>query len=497
MKFYQPSQQIGCCDMWSIEKDGVWYTYHSQVPFPDCKMGDNSPYGVSTSPDLLDFERQQDIFNPKGEWFNRCAYAGDVMWWKDKYYMIFSGCHHGEEPGDSIDVMGIATSDDLLHWEEYAGNPVLTDPDERWYEGKTVARGTRMVNLRDPHFIRDLCDDTWVYLCFAGGTNDPDNYRSGCIGLCRSQDMIHWEFLPPLFAPKQYTLMEVPRVFKVGGKYMLTWETAPWYGTRFDTDIANRAQDDWEVMLHYAVADKPEGPYTMPEDPTVFRGYYCPYVIHPVTINGQVEMISTMFTWHPSEGNRFVGGVMPAMPLRYDGELVATFPERWMSHYPKCVPFDHTLPQLPYAMCENHDGVIDLQGAACCLLPVTEKLKNVVLDVDIDISVGRAGVALQYDEEKKRGYGVLYNCARNEIEFVQIGSRFRLVTLATKERHPAKAKNPNHVHLQVIADEDRTLVFVDGVMRGTYSFPPKDAGRFGVLTECGQGQVKLNPWFTE
>lgn len=39
MTHYQPSDKIGCCDMWSIEKDGVWYTYHLQVPFPSKDVG--------------------------------------------------------------------------------------------------------------------------------------------------------------------------------------------------------------------------------------------------------------------------------------------------------------------------------------------------------------------------------------------------------------------------------------------------------------------------
>lgn len=496
MLYYQPTDKIACCDMWAIEKDGVWYTYHLQVGTPG-SPGDLG-YGMSTSLDLMDFVHQEDAFHPRTPWLNRCLYAGDVMWWKDRYYMIFSGCRMGEEPGDSLDAMGIATSDDLIHWHQYEGNPVMENVDDRWYEGSKPGKYTRMLNLRDPHFIRDLCNDEWVYMCFAGGTNDSDNYRSGCIGLCRSQDMIHWEYLPPLFAPKRYTLMEVPRVFKLGDQYILSWLCAPWYGMRSDADIADRCQDGGEIMMHYAVADRPEGPYTLPEDPSLWRGYYCPFVINPVLQDEKLVLMSTMFVWHPDAetGHRAQGGMLPAMPLVYDGRVKALFPEKLMAYYPKRVQREDALPQVPYPQCENHEGVIALQDAACCALPLTGAMDRAVLDVDIDISKGRAGVMMHFDAAQRKGNAVLYDAERDEIELVQIAPKFKMIILNTKERHRALAAHQGRVNLKVVAEKDRTLIFVDGVFRAAYSFPAREAGSFGVLTECAQGTVKVNDWYT-
>ena len=48
-------------------------------------------------------------------------------------------------------------------------------------------------------------------------------------------------------------------------------------------------------MIHYAVADKPLGPYWLPDDPTLFRGLMSPYVIYLVHDEGQVMLIPTIF----------------------------------------------------------------------------------------------------------------------------------------------------------------------------------------------------------
>lgn len=496
MLYYQPTHQSACIDMWSIQKDGIWYTYHLQELRPGC-TGKRLGYGMCVSEDLMDYTYRGEVIAPDASWESGALYAGDVLKWHGKYHMIYSGGRMTD--GNDVDSMGYAASDDLENWEVYAGNPVMHAPDERWYEGNRPGCITHKINLRDPHFIRDACNEEYVYMCFAGATNDADNYRSGCIGLARSKNMIDWEYLPPLFAPEKYTLMEVPRVFRSGGKYILTWLSAPWYGMRSDADMEDRHQYWDEVSLHYAVADHPLGPYTMPEQPVLFRGMYVPYVINPVEHEGELMMMSTMFIWHgDAQGSyRTWGGLLPAMPIVYDGVLKVLFPQKLMKYYPNELPLEYNLPQYPYPQCELCDSVVELNDAALCALPLTGAENEVAAQMQVTLTAGRAGLLMRFDADKRLGYGVLFDHDRNEIEFVKIHPKFaKAMILQTQERHPAYAVNPEKIELRVIAATDRVLVFVDGVLRATYSFPEIGPGAFGVLTECAQGQVQPGKWYT-
>ncbi len=45
--------------------------------------------------------------------------------------MLYTGINRGER--GLIQRIGLATSDDLIHWTKHPANPVL-EADERWYE---------------------------------------------------------------------------------------------------------------------------------------------------------------------------------------------------------------------------------------------------------------------------------------------------------------------------------------------------------------------------
>jgi beta-fructofuranosidase len=108
-----------------------------------------------------------------------------------------------------IQTQCLATSaDQLLTWEKYSGNPILSEiPPE---SGQNY-------DFRDPFVWRE--GDTW-YLILASRIKDV----GGCVFLYQSTDLIHWEYMRPLLIgsiDKNGSVWECPTFFPLGDKWVL------------------------------------------------------------------------------------------------------------------------------------------------------------------------------------------------------------------------------------------------------------------------------------
>jgi beta-fructofuranosidase len=107
----------------------------------------------------------------------------------------------------------LATStDDLLTWQKYPGNPVIAAPPE----------GLDVLGFRDPCVWQD--GDTW-YCVIGSGIKGV----GGTALLYMSHDLIHWTYLHPLYTREQGatepvwtgSMWECPQFFALGDKHVL------------------------------------------------------------------------------------------------------------------------------------------------------------------------------------------------------------------------------------------------------------------------------------
>ena len=81
-------------------------------------------------------------------------------------------------------------------------NPVLV-ADPRYYEADhRCSPDYGHVAWRDPSTYCDL-QSGWTYAFITARTNEGPGRTRGCTGLARSRDMVHWEVLPPAYAPRR------------------------------------------------------------------------------------------------------------------------------------------------------------------------------------------------------------------------------------------------------------------------------------------------------
>jgi beta-fructofuranosidase len=124
-----------------------------------------------------------------------------------------------DEGGAMIQRIGLATSDDLITWHKYTGNPLL-EADPRWYEKYDGASWFDEA-WRDPWVYPDPDGDGWHMLITARANHGPADDR-GVVGHARSDDLLRWEVQPPLSEPGAgFGHLEVFQVETVEGRVVL------------------------------------------------------------------------------------------------------------------------------------------------------------------------------------------------------------------------------------------------------------------------------------
>ncbi|WP_093359416.1 glycosyl hydrolase [Tropicimonas isoalkanivorans] len=153
--------------------------------------------------------------------------------------MFYTGLSRAEY--GRVQRVGMARSDDLYHWTrcEKANYPL--EIEGSWYESR-IDEGRSWVSFRDPFFYHDP-EEGHRLLLAAARVNHGPVIRRGCVGVARETAPDQFEFEEPLHKPGLYDDVEVPNLFRLGGRYYLVGSI------REDTKI------------HYWYADDLRGPY--------------------------------------------------------------------------------------------------------------------------------------------------------------------------------------------------------------------------------------------
>ena len=148
------------------------------------------------------------ILTPSDDtWESSCTIAPTIIVRDGRFYMLYRGLNKDWREG-GVDHIGLAWSDDGLHWEKYDDNPVLRASEN--YE-KKGAQDPRLVSFSDTY-----------YLTYTG-------WHEGGYDLClaTSKDLIHWKKYGPLFSgigsTKSGTIVQNPNneAVRIQGKFVI------------------------------------------------------------------------------------------------------------------------------------------------------------------------------------------------------------------------------------------------------------------------------------
>ncbi len=245
-------------DFWLTRDGPDYHVFYLQAPRslgdPDLRHW-NVSIGHAVSQNLHDWQVLSDALHPSLEetWDDYTTWTGSVVQHEGLWYLFYTGGSRAER--GLVQRIGLATSDDLIHWEKHAANPLIV-ADPRWYELLDT-------NLWHDHAWRD----PWVFrhpgrgdfhaFITARANHGPADGR-GVIGHARSDDLIHWEVLSPLTRPGEFGHLEVPQLTCIRGRcYLLFCATAAVHSA------ARRRRTPLEPVTgtHYMIGDDPLGPF--------------------------------------------------------------------------------------------------------------------------------------------------------------------------------------------------------------------------------------------
>ncbi|MEK9153191.1 MAG: hypothetical protein AAB723_01160 [Patescibacteria group bacterium] len=161
-----------------IEKDGQYYLFYTGTTSAKaiCFRHD---IGLAISSDLKEWQRHKGnpVLSPgkTGAWDSDLVAHSFIIKKDDLYYMFYDGSPKGEWS----EVIGLATSADLLNWQKHENSPVLQGKDS-WWDKNHVSR----------------CGVFWenglYYMFFAGHDGLVER-----IGLATSPDLLYWQKQSP------------------------------------------------------------------------------------------------------------------------------------------------------------------------------------------------------------------------------------------------------------------------------------------------------------
>jgi possible beta-fructofuranosidase len=443
--FYKPKDGwVG--DTIPFAYDGKFYIYYLH---DERKGNTQDEYGYRTSWNLLITEDGVNIKDckvvlPVGEYDDAdyACYTGSVIEGNDGNFHMFYTAQNNYNPkyhrdGKPLQYVAHAISTDLINWEKL---PELTfGADERIYEP---------FDWRDP-FVFYNEEEKCFYMLLAARLRGASEKNGGCVGLCRSYDLLHWEAKEPFYNPESYMTHECPDLFKLGNKWYLVYST---FSEKFVT--------------HYRMSDKLSGPWTSPiEDTFDARAFYA-------AKTAQVGDKRMAFAWVPTKrgesdfGQYEWGGNFIAHEINQttDNKLTVKPAEGLINMFNK----EFVNEKLNKVEIENYEGeksyVIDGMKDTCMIEAV----------IEFSEGVRSFGIGLRQDSALANGYYLRFEPFYNRIVADMWPRRIRGVNqwyvdgdkpfMVELERpFDYKSLKDNKVHIRVVADGSIICLYVNDI----------------------------------
>lgn len=242
-------------DAWFLNDNDRIHAFHLKA-----HPGNDWNVGHIYTDDLLNFHKMRDVLEtlPEEKYPQDCLgkFTGCAVKKDGKYYLYYT-----MRDKYASEKIGLAISEDGEHFPEYENNPVLT-PDENIF---VVRKRGEKTDCRDMNVVYD--EERGIYFGYFAAMADIDGRGElGVIGVAESSDLINWTNQKIVYTPDFDGAVEVPNVFKLGGKWYMTMLTGTIYGAKGAISDSNLA-----CFTVLASADKPDGEFKCGED-NIFIG---------------------------------------------------------------------------------------------------------------------------------------------------------------------------------------------------------------------------------
>lgn len=181
---------------------GEYHLFYQYYPY-DTQWGPMH-WGHAKSKDGLHWEHLPVALAPDQAYDKDGCFSGSALVKEDRLWLMYTGHLVGED-GTVRQVQNMAFSDDGIHFEKIAQNPVLGETD--------LPETINPSDFRDPKIFEK---DGHYYAVVAAKQTD----ETGCIVLVGSEDLLEWQFESIFLKgnPDLGIMWECPDYFQLGGK---------------------------------------------------------------------------------------------------------------------------------------------------------------------------------------------------------------------------------------------------------------------------------------
>lgn len=183
---------------------GEYHLFFQHYPY-DSSWGPMH-WGHVKSKDLIHWEELPVALAPEHDYEKDGCFSGSAIEKEGKLYLMYTG--HAEHDGKIYQTQCIAVSEDGIHFEKSAHNPVISR--------ETLANYGSIHDFRDPKVF----ERQGIYYSVIASKSEDNRGR---ILLFESQDLIEWQFSSVLLEgdKTQGIMWECPDLFHLDGKDVL------------------------------------------------------------------------------------------------------------------------------------------------------------------------------------------------------------------------------------------------------------------------------------
>lgn len=208
-KTFYPAYHFAAPIGWINDPNGLSYyknQYHLFYQYnPYDSVWGPMHWGHAVSPDGVDWSHLPVALAPDMSYDEGGCFSGSAIAHEGKLYLMYTGHLPAEEGSPLRQNQNIAYSEDGIHFEKYAKNPVLAETD--------IPEGASVEDFRDPKVFKH---GSHFYAVIGSCTSD----NKGQVLLYRSENLLDWEYVSVVFQSNPYlgTMVECPDFIEVDGK---------------------------------------------------------------------------------------------------------------------------------------------------------------------------------------------------------------------------------------------------------------------------------------
>ena len=219
--------------------DGYYHLFYQHAPDHEVPWNQPMHWGHARTRDFRTWEELPVALYPDRDYDCDGCWSGTAIEKDGVLYLFYASIRRDKETNALIQTVSVAYSRDGIHFEKYAGNPVI--------DHYPVDGGP---DFRDPA----VCRINDRYYCVMASGN-PET-RTGRLLLYRSDDLLAWEYVGIMSEWPDCKYTECPSLVAAEDAYLLTASVCPHGKRHYFRAMLGDFRDGRFTVTHAAEIDK-------------------------------------------------------------------------------------------------------------------------------------------------------------------------------------------------------------------------------------------------